>query len=302
MTNSENRGSKPDIDVDFHYRDSLVQLAQGLIDAISTSQATRGLPSGQNGRRFWASVLLARICGVAASLQLILPNSASNIHGKVWDSASALSLCRNIFETDLALLYLCTDEMDDEDYDLRIKLVFLHDSQERPRIVGKIGGSEKEVGKDFYAEEANRLRGEIASNSVFLLLPNWKQKRLLEGKTPYYLSQDELIQRRGEDANTLRGIWELLSSHAHSYPFSYYRVLEDPNRGTGRENDTDKSYCGLSAQLTATMLSRAALSVRKLFPEVPKVSRCIINWDTQVCSPVLNDRGFIFGMTKPQPL
>jgi hypothetical protein len=302
MAGSESRASKPDIDIDFHYRDSLVQLAQGLIDAISTSQATRGLPSGQNGRRFWASVLLARLCGVAASLQRILPNSPSNIQGKVWDSASALSLCRSIFEIDLALLYLCTDEMDDEDYDLRIKLVFLHDSQERPRIVGKIGGSEKEVGKDFYAEEANRLRGEIARNSVFLTLPEWKQKRLLEGRTPYYLNQDELLQRRGQDANALRGIWELLSSHVHSYPFSYYRVIEDPNRGTGRENDTDKSYCGLSAQLSATMLSRASSSVQKLFPDVPKVPRCSINWDTLMCSAITDDKGFFFGMAKPHPL
>ncbi|MDT7515832.1 DUF5677 domain-containing protein [Rhodoferax mekongensis] len=299
MSHPKDPAEVREIDVDKHYRDSLVQLAQNLIDAISTSQATRGLPSGENGRRFWASVLLARLCGVAASLQRILPRSASNPAGDVWDSTSALCLCRNIFETDLALLYLCTDEMSNEDYELRVKLVFLHDSQERPRIVEKIGGSDKEVSKEFYAEEATRLRGEIAKNTVFLTLPDWKQKRLLEGRTPYYLSQDELLERRGDDAKTLRGIWELLSSHAHSYPFSYYRVTAHPNRGTGRENEIDKSYCGLSAQLSATMLSKASMSVRKLFPDVSSFPRCTIDWSTQVCSAVMSDKGFIFGMAKP---
>lgn len=287
------------IDVQKHYEDSLVQLAQGLIDAISVSQAISNLPSGENGKRFWASVLLARLCGVGASLQRILPGSASNKAGSAWDSAGALSLCRNMFDTDLALFYLCTDAMTDEDYSLRINLAFLHDCQERPRILGKIGAAFTDDEKLFNANEASRLRGVISNNQIFHCLPEWKQKKILKGDSPYYLSQDELMQRQGSDATTLRGIWELLSSHVHSYPFSFYRVIENRDRGTGRENDVDKGYCGLAAQLAASMLSSASLSVKGLFPDVSKFPRCVIDWDTQVCTPVLDDSGFVIGMAKP---
>lgn len=176
MSGKESHESKPEIDVEKHYRSSIVELAQSLIDAISTSQATQNIPSGDTGKKFWASVLLARVCGVGTSLQRILPGSASNKSGAVWDSAGALSLCRTMFETYLAMFYLCTDEMHDEDYQLRIRLVFLHDSRERPRIVEKIGGSQKDVGKGFYESEADRLRGEISENKVFAALPEWCQR------------------------------------------------------------------------------------------------------------------------------
>ena len=300
MSGTDGSAGASRIDVDAHYRDALVQLAQSLIDAISTSQATRDLPSGENGRKFWASVLLARLCNVGCSLQRILPDSLSNKAGRLWDSTSALSLCRNMFETDLAMFYLCTDTMTDDDYALRVQLVFLHDSQERPRILEKLGSAPKEAGTEFYAGEAARLRTEIAKNSVFLALPEWKQKRLLEGRTPYYLSQDDLLQRQGADAEKLRGIWELLSSHAHSYPFSYYRVVANPVRGTGRENETDKSYCGLAAQLAASMLSNATQSMKKLFSEVSRFPRYIVDWDSLLCTPVKDDAEFVLGMTRPR--
>ena len=287
------------VDADAHYHSSLVDLAQSLIDAISVSQATKNLPTGENGKRFWASVLLSRLCCAGASLQRILPFSPSCKAGRVWDSGGALSLCRVVFETSLAMFYFCLDEMSDDDYNLRIRLMFLHDCNERPRIVENIGGSEKAVGREFHANEADRLRDEIIQNKVFISLPEKKQKRLLEGKTPYYLSQDELLQRQGNDAKELRGIWELLSSHVHSYPFSFYRVVEHPQRGTGRENEVDKGYCGLAAALAAAMLASAAEGMKKLFPEVSHVPRCVVDWDTFLCSPVRAESQFVFGMAVP---
>jgi hypothetical protein len=289
------------LDVKPYYRSALVELAQSLIDAISTSQYTRNIPSGQDGRRFWASVLFARQCGLGVSLQRLLPGSPTYKKGGHWDSAGALALCRSIFEAHLAMFYLCTDEMSDDDYQLRIRLVFLHDAQERPRIVDKISSKAPGVvEKEFYASETARLRSEIAKNGVFLSLPESKQKDLLRGKTPYYLTQDELLQRQGADASVLRGIWELLSSHVHSYPFSFYRVLQHKDRGTGRENDVDKAYCGVAAQLSASMLERSSEDMKALFPEI-MVRRCAIEWDSVTCHLLPEDTGFVYGMATPIP-
>jgi Family of unknown function (DUF5677) len=292
---------EPDsVDTVKYYRSSVVKIAQALIDAVSTSRATEGFPAGENGKRFWASVLLSRLCGLGVSLQRILPGSASNKTGSVWDSAGALSLCRSMFEAHLAMFYLCLDQMNEDDYNLRMHLVFLHDCIERPRIVEKFSGSFSEEGINFHKKEAKRLKAEITKNSIFSSLPENKQKRLLEGKTPYYLSQDELLQRQGIDAKTLRGIWEVLSSHVHSYPFSYYRSLIQKDRGTGRENDVDKSYCGLSAELSASMLRSSAAGMRQLFPEIKHVPRYTIDWDTLACSPIASDGIQIMGLAKPK--
>jgi Family of unknown function (DUF5677) len=289
-------------DIEKHYRSSIVALAQSLIDAISTSRATEGLLSGKNGKRFWASVLLSRLCALGVSLQRILPRSASNAAGRAWDSAGALSLCRAMFEANLAMFYLCLDQMSEDDYSLRMHLVYLHDCIERPRIVEKFSGSFSEEGKEFHENEAKRLKAEIAKNPMFAGLPEHKKKRLFEGKTPYHLSQDELLQRQGVDAKALRGIWELLSSHVHSYPFSYYRSLMQKDRGTGRENEVDKSYCGLSAQLSASMLQSATNGMKQLFPEVETVPRCTIDWDTLACRPTAADGTQVMGLTKPKYL
>jgi hypothetical protein len=283
-----------------YYRRSVVSLAQALITAISTSQATQNLPSGDTGKKYWASVLFARLCGIGGSLQKILPGSPSNMSGAVWDSTSALSLCRAMFEADLALFYLCLDELSDEDYSLRLWLVFLHDCLERPRIMDKITGDTPDAEHvTFYAAEAARLRGKIASNAIFQALPEWKRKRLLEGKTPYYLSQDELLERQGNDARKLRGIWEFLSSHVHSYPFSFYRTTEVADRGSGRENRVDKSYCGLAAEYAAVMLSQSSERMAALFPEVPEIPRCLIEWDTLTCRAVKDDSSFVLAMSSP---
>jgi len=283
-----------------YYRRSVVSLAQALIQAISTSQATMNLPSGDTGKKYWASVLFARLCGIGGSLQKLLPGSPSNMSGAVWDGTSALSLCRTMFDADLALFYLCLDELNDEDYSLRLWLVFLHDCLERPRIMGKITGDTPDAEHlTFHAAEAARLRGQIASNAIFQTLPEWKQKRLLEGKTPYYLSQDELLERQGNDARKLRGIWEFLSSHVHSYPFSFYRTTEVADRGSGRENRVDKSFCGIAAEYAAVMLTQSSERMVALFPEVQEVPRCLIEWDTLTCRAVRDDNGFVLGMSGP---
>lgn len=300
MTDTEAQPKESDIDVEAYYQSTLANLAQALIEALSVSQATRGIPS-RTGRQYWASMLLARMCGLGISLQKILPGSASNKTGGNWDSTGALALCRSVFEAHLAMFYLCTDEMSDADYDLRIQLAFLHDSQERPRIIGKFGGDNDDaIDRKFYESEATRLREEISKNDVFLALPEWKRKELLKGKTPFYLSQDELLQRQGADPAVLRGIWELLSSHVHSYPFSFYRTFMHKDRGTGRENDVDKSFCGLSGEQTAIMLQRASEDMRTLFPEVTQFPRCVVDWDTTTCYPVVDDSGFVMVMSSPR--
>jgi hypothetical protein len=287
-------------DVERYYRSALVNLAQSLIDAISTSQHTRELPSRNDGRQFWASVLFARQCGLGVSLQRLLPGSPSYKNGRHWDSTGALALCRSVFEAHLAMFYLCTDEMSGDDYQLRIRLIFLHDAHERPRILEKIGTTSDAINKEFYSSEIARLRSEIANNPVFMALPEPKKKELLKGKTPYYLTQDELLQRQGADASVLRGIWELLSSHVHSYPFSFYRVLQHKDRGTGRENEVDKMYCGMAAELTASMLVRATEDMKALFPEVT-VRRCAIEWDSLACHLLPESTGFVYGMATAVP-
>jgi hypothetical protein len=300
---NDNEGAAADrakeVDVHAYYRDSVTRLAQALIDAISVSQATRDLPGDSLNRRFWASVLHARLCGLGASLQRLLPGSPSNRAGSVWDSAAVISVARTAFETYLGRFYLCTEQMSDEDYRLRLRLIQLHDATERPRILKKLGIDGGFEDNETYDKEVDQLRSDISSNSIFQALPLKKQSKLLSGDTPYYLSQDELLERLGANVQQVRGLWELFSSHAHSYPFSFYRAFLHPGRGTGRENDVDKNYCAMAAELTGSMLEHAAQDIKHLFPDVSEYPRHKVDWDTMVCRPIRNTSGFVMGMARP---
>ncbi len=47
------------------------------------------------------------------------------------------------------------------------------------------------------------------------------------------------------------------------------------------------------------MLSQSSERMAELFPEVPEIPRCLIEWDTLTCRAVKDDSGFVLGMSTP---
>lgn len=290
------RDESPELaNVEKLYKTSCTSLAQTLITALSVSQATRGLPSNRQAREYWASVLFARLCGFAGSMHKLMPLSAANLNGTVYDFPSVAALCRSLFEANVAFVYLCNHKLTQDEYDMRLRLFQLHDCTRRPDILRKIGDTPDDA---WFNDQATLLREDLTGNREFRKLEARRQVELLKGRTPFHLSQDEILLEEGGDTAATRGIYEFLSSHTHSFPFSFWRTPEHGDRGTGRENSVEKGYLAIAAQLGASVLADSTEEMKKVFSSVTDYPRCVIDWDSTTCRAV-RDSGFVLGMRNP---
>lgn len=283
--------------IEAFFRSSSVELTQALIDALSASQATRALPTTNQSREYWASVLFARLCGFAASIHKLIPGTPANPAGSTYDFGSVATLWRSLFEAHLAMHYLCAPTLLVEDYTLRLRLIQLHDCTRRPEILKKMEGSPDE---DWFSQQATELRSDITSNPIFQLFEPRRQAELLKGKTPYYLNQDELVAQIFDHVTQMRGVYEFLSSQTHSFPFSYWKVPFHKDRGTGRENIVEKGYIAAAAQMAKLILEIATSDMQEIFQMVPTFPRCAIEWDSLTCRAIPEGE-FIIGMRNPCP-
>jgi hypothetical protein len=111
-------------------------------------------------------------------------------------------------------------------------------------------------------------------------LPPSKQKELLKGdKDPF--TQDEILERMGEDRAAFRGYYRFLSAHTHTGPISFYRMAEH-GRGTGIENRIDKAWTASALSIAGKFLKRASEDMLRIYPDaehagdtkaVPKAAR-----------------------------
>lgn len=269
-----------------YYKDCSAALTQSLIDAVSASRETEGLPSGDGARRFWASVLFARICGFGFAMHRLLPGTPANVQGTIYDFGSVGTICRSLFEAYVTFIYLCDASLEVDEYSLRLLGMQLHDCTRRPNILSKITGDEPD---SRFVEQAAALKEGIKKNPAFAAKEPRQQQKLLKGESAFYLSQDEIVAGNRDESSQNRGVYEFLSSQTHSFPFSFIRAHLHTDRGTGRENDVDKKYLAIAAEIAAPILQDATGHMARLFPEVGEFRRYSVNWDTAVCTRVPED-------------
>lgn len=268
-------------DLDDYYKNSSAALTQSLIDAASASRETAGLPSGDGARRFWASVLFARICGFGFAMHRLIPGTPANKQGAIYDFGPVGTICRSLFEAYVAFSYLCDASLEVDEYSLRLLGMELHDCTRRPNILAKITGHEPDP---RFAEQAVELRESIKKNPAFATKDPRQQQKLLKGESAFYLSQDEIIADDRDESNQSRGVYEFLSAQTHSFPFSFMRAHLNTDRGTGRENDVDKRYLAMAAELAVPLLQAATDNMARLFPEVGDFRCYSVDWDTAACT------------------
>lgn len=277
------------------YKDCSIALTQSLIDAVSASRETEGLPSGVGGRKFWASVLFARICGFGLAIHRLMPGTPANEQGTIYHFGPVAALCRSLFEAHVAFKYLCDASLNMDEYSLRLLGMQLHDCTRRPSILAKIIGDNSD---SRFEEQAAELKEKIQNNPAFATKDPSQQKKFFQGESSFYLSQDEIFSDDPDQSRHRRGVYEFLSSETHSFPFSFMRANLHANRGTGRENDVEKLYLAEAARISAQILQEAIDLMARLFPEVGTFRRYGVNWDTAVCTYV-PEGTFKVGMRNP---
>ncbi|MEQ7154080.1 DUF5677 domain-containing protein [Brevundimonas aurifodinae] len=251
-------------DDDATYREALTAFESATQTAIDLSRALSGRPSATS-QIFWASVLFTRLCNFSVSLSKLLPGSGYS-NGKadeVWDNSSVASLVRDIFECFLLFHYLCIDPGPPAEASARQTLMHLHDCTMRLRVFYVDEGS---ADRTFYEGEKSRLKAQLEANTYFQSLSEKRRQRLLAGRDLMFLSQDEILDRLGEDRALFRRHYEMLSAHTHSLPLSFYRALED-GRGRGVENSAEKNYISQSLATVARFLGKACQNYAAMFAE-----------------------------------
>ena len=242
--------------------------------AIATSQATTTLQAGE--RRFWASVLFTRLCTFSVSILSLCPASKLNQDGIHWDFGAVASLSRNVFECALTFFYLGIEAISHEEWMARLRVMQLHDCMSRFRMFRDLNPNDEQL-KGF-EEQANELRSILQANTFFLNLPDPQRNKLLKGEHASILTQDEILQRMGEEWSGTRGYYRFLSSHIHSFPLGFYRMAEQ-GRGRGVENEVEKGYIGGALEYCANTLLRCTDDMRNVFADIAEFPDNSFNWD-----------------------
>ena len=121
-----------------------------------------------------------------------------------------------------------------------------------------------------FQQHQEELHQKLESCRHFIALPPKRQVELLKGDKDH-MTQDEIMDRMGEDKAWFRGLYRFFSAHTHSSPLSFYRMAES-GRGREVENDVDKGYIAVALQLAEKFMKRASEEMLRIFPDaVPTV-------------------------------
>ena len=215
--------------------------------AFEASTAAKGIDAGN--QRYWASVLLTRICSLCTSVLLVCPRSVLNERGLNWDFEGVAALSRSLFEAILMLFYLGLETVSEDEWKARIKLVHLADCTERIRLFHSLENQDEIAS---FVLTAVGLRSELKANSFFQTIPLKKQKELLTGEKATLFGKGEIITRLKENPEATLDFYRFISNYVHSFPLGFHRTSMHKRDGT--ENDVDKTYMGLALEFATEWL------------------------------------------------
>jgi len=256
------------------YISTLDNFTLTLEKAMNTSYASTGLQCGN--RRYWASILFTRLCTFSTSILALCPGSKLNPKGLHWDFGSIATLTRNLFECGLTFFYLGIEDVTEEEMNVRLMVMDLHDCTARIRMSRDL--VRNEIGCKVYEEAIEKLTKKLNMDTFFGTLPVSVQKSVLKGQRACIYTQDEILIRIGEDASWSRAFYHFLSSHTHSLPVGFSRMA-DHNRGHGGENDIEKCYISMALDFCTKNLNRSTADMQKAFSDLAKFVDKPFNWD-----------------------
>jgi hypothetical protein len=256
------RANPSDHQIEKMYRDARVTFADFTKRARLISEGAAGIYT-EDGKTFWASVLFTRLVMTAQSVLRLAPRTAP-IPDRLahWDFSAVASLTRNLAECYFVFFYLCVDETPAEDEWLtRLNLIQLRDNAARRQMFCDWNPNDPQLaGFDGHHDE---LTQKLRSRKFFLALSEKRQVDLLKGNKALLLSQDQILQRMGENGAVFRGLYRFLSAHTHSTPLAFYRMAD--GRGCGVENPIDKGEMSV-LQMASSFLERAMTEMLAIFP------------------------------------
>jgi hypothetical protein len=190
-------------------------------------------------KNYYMSILMVRYLNLAIAINRLLPQEEkepSNIHS--WDFGSIATLTRNFIETFHSFFYIGIEDIDNEEWNLRLKVFHLHDCSRRAELFKIIGETSQQ---EKFLNISKDLLNEIMQNKKFMTLNPDLQRRITKAETAFILGRQEIERRIDPTDSSIKLVYLFLSNQTHSFPMAYYRT-ENEGRGSSVENKTDKAY------------------------------------------------------------
>lgn len=242
------------------YAEVLEQVANATAQCMELSRQYAGIAS-PTGRHYFASVIFTSLITRAVTLVFIAPYSPwSKRTFEHWDRASVANVARTVMEMRLNFRYLCSQAVDEVEWNCRWNLFNLHDCTARIDLMTTMENADEIAGLEVQAEE---LRQRLRDNTYFTALGEKRQRELLRGRKAHLLALEDIAVDAGLELKMFKMMWQLMSSHVHALPFSFYRVGEA--RGRGVQTEAEEGYTTLLLSLVLTFLVGARDEFQGMF-------------------------------------
>lgn len=257
------------------YSSALGEFSTIVEQAIATSNATANRRVDE--RRALASVLYTRLCVLSVSIISLCPGSKLNPRAKHWDFSAVASLSRNLFEGALLLFYFAFDEVEEVEWEARLKVMQLHDCLSRLYMFRDLGNNDEEL--PVFERQAEELRSVLMKNPHFMNLESSRRKKLLNGDRTTILTLHEIFEKSGGNWAGHWGLYRFWSAQTHSFPLGFYRSVEQ-GRGRGVENDAEKAYIGGALAVSVHTVKACTDRMQHLFSGIAKFEGYSFNLST----------------------
>lgn len=248
------------------YKAALEKFDAALCEAISVSQASAGrLPAANVG---YASYVFTQMCGAATSMIRAAPLTRwVRSDFEDWRFGAIAGHARSLLDGFLLFNYLMEPTKSEAELKARINVMHLNDCTRRIELHKNIGFTEDIEG---FEKQRAELQERLLVNEYFNSLPPAVQKNCKNGRFLTIDTRDEMLAKVGFKKGQFDALYDLWSQHVHILPLSFYRI--EPNgRGTGLENDTDRSYISQALEICSGVLADATDLVVEQFPDVASV-------------------------------
>jgi hypothetical protein len=231
---------------------------------IAVSRACAGIPA-PTGAHYYASVLFTALCTRGVTLAMLAPHSNwAKKEFEHWDYGSAAGIVRSILEIRIALFYLCSEKVSDEEWQCRWNIFNLHDCTSRILLFKEIPDAEDQIAG--FEEQRNELKARLEGNPHFNALTPGERKKFLNGQSAYMQPLEAIAERAGVELQTFRMVYRLFSSQVHGLPMAYYRMGEQ-DRGRGVYSSSEEGFTTLCLSFAISLLVASRDEMQELFPE-----------------------------------
>lgn len=217
----------------------------------------------------YAHRLYSKLLLTSMSILKLCPFSRLHITGEIWDFFSIANLTRSSMENYAVFHYLGIEQVDEEEAEFRIKLLYYHKNCELYKFYKELDTSENELEKLGFEEGLPLQKKDLSEHSFFKKITDSKKRNeILNGKVSLIKKQTEILNTLNLKNIQFKAFYRFYSNQTHSSPLGYFTMSND--RGRGDRNETEVTYIAYAIDIINSLLISATHHIIEILPESKK--------------------------------